>query len=346
VSEGGSGSRICQIIGRDIDSLYGGNGTLLGGGDTLLHATHVSGKRGLVTDSGGDTTEQGRHLGTGLSEAENVVNEKKHILALLVTEVFCNGQTSESDTGTGTRRLVHLTKDESDLGIALKVDDTSLNHFVVQVVTLTSTLTDTAENRETTMSLGDVVDKLLDQHSLSDTSTTEETNLSTTSIGSEKVDNLDTSLEYLSGSRLLNERWGLVMDGKLLVALDGATLVNRLTNDVDDTAKSTFADGNTDGGTSVNDLLATDETLGTIHSNSTDGVLTKVGSYLKDETTTVEVLHLQGVENRREILALKLDIDDGTNNSLYRADGVLCLSRVCADGLGSGTRNLGLSFRR
>ena len=36
VSEGGSGSRIRQIIGRNVDSLHGSDGTLLGRGDTLL----------------------------------------------------------------------------------------------------------------------------------------------------------------------------------------------------------------------------------------------------------------------------------------------------------------------
>ena len=108
-----------------------------------VHATHVRGKRGMVTDGRGDTTEKGRHLRTGLGETENVVDEEKHILSFLVTEVLRNGETSESNTGTGARRLVHLTEDESDLGVTLEVDDTSLNHFVVKIVTLTSTLTDT-----------------------------------------------------------------------------------------------------------------------------------------------------------------------------------------------------------
>ena len=46
--------------------LHGGDGSLLGGGDPLLHGTHVGGEGGLVADSRGDTTPQGRHLGTGL----------------------------------------------------------------------------------------------------------------------------------------------------------------------------------------------------------------------------------------------------------------------------------------
>jgi len=64
---------------------------------------------------------------------------------------------SEGDTGTGSWWLVHLTEDKGDLGLAIKLDDTSLLHFVVQIVTLTSSLTDTGEDGETTVGLGDVV---------------------------------------------------------------------------------------------------------------------------------------------------------------------------------------------
>ena len=66
-------------------------------------------------------------------------------------------QTSKGDTSAGSRGLVHLTEDERHLGLALEVDDTSLLHLVVQVVTLTSTLTDTTEHGVTTVGLGDVV---------------------------------------------------------------------------------------------------------------------------------------------------------------------------------------------
>lgn len=143
MGEGGGGSRISQIVSGHVDGLDGSDRTLLGGGDTFLHTTHIGGEGGLVTDSGGDTTEEGRHLGTGLGETEDVVNEEQHILAFLVTEVLGDGEAGKGDTGTGTRGLVHLTEDESDLGVTLKLDDTGLNHLVVEIVTLTSTLTDT-----------------------------------------------------------------------------------------------------------------------------------------------------------------------------------------------------------
>ncbi|KAI6773495.1 hypothetical protein HG531_000344 [Fusarium graminearum] len=88
MGEGGGRSRISQIVSRDVDSLDRGNGTLLGGGNTLLHTTHIDGESGLVTDGRGDTTQQGRHLRTSLSESENVIDEEKHVLTFLVPKIF------------------------------------------------------------------------------------------------------------------------------------------------------------------------------------------------------------------------------------------------------------------
>ncbi len=66
VSEGGGGGGISQIVGGHVDGLHGGDGALLGGGDTLLHGAHVGGQGGLVAHGGGDAAKQGGHLGTGL----------------------------------------------------------------------------------------------------------------------------------------------------------------------------------------------------------------------------------------------------------------------------------------
>merc|ERR1719435_173031 len=138
MGEGGGGGRVSQVISRYIDSLHGGNGTLLGGGNSLLHSTHVSGQGRLVTHSRGDTTQQGRHLRTSLGESENVVDKEQHILTLLVTEVLGHGQTSQSHTGTGAGGLIHLAVDKGDLGgFVLEADDTALNHLVVEIVALT-----------------------------------------------------------------------------------------------------------------------------------------------------------------------------------------------------------------
>ena len=74
---------------------------------------------------------------THLGEAENIVNEQQHVLVLGVAEVLGDGEASQGDTGTGTGGLVHLTVHQGGLGaIALEVDHTTVNHLVVQIVTL------------------------------------------------------------------------------------------------------------------------------------------------------------------------------------------------------------------
>jgi hypothetical protein len=46
-----------------------------------------------------------------LGEAEDVVDEEQHVLAL-VAEIFGNGQARQADAGAGARRLIHLAVDE------------------------------------------------------------------------------------------------------------------------------------------------------------------------------------------------------------------------------------------
>ena len=56
-----------------------------------------------------------RYLRSSLSEPEDVVNEQEHILSLLVPEVLCHSETTESNTSPGTWWLVHLTIHKSHL---------------------------------------------------------------------------------------------------------------------------------------------------------------------------------------------------------------------------------------
>ena len=224
------------------------DGSLLGGGNTLLHGTHVSGKSWLVTDSRWDTTEQSRHLGTSLGEPEDVVDEEQHVLTLLVTEVLGDGQTSQGNTGTGARGLVHLSVHQGDLGgLVLEGDDTTLNHLVVQIVALPGPLADTGEHGETTVSLGNVVNQLHDKHSLADTSAAEKTNLTSLTVRGKQVDDLDTSDKDLLLDGHLVEVGSLSVDGLTLVGGDGAPLVNWVADHVDDTAKGLLAHGDGDG---------------------------------------------------------------------------------------------------
>ena len=160
-----------------------------------MEGTQIGGKGGLISDGGWNTAEQGGHLRACLGESENVVDEQQDILVLFISEVLGDGETGETNAGSGAGWLVHLSVHESGLGalgvVLVNLDDTRLNHFVVEIVTLTSALSDAGKHGETTMQLGDVVDQLHDQHGLADTSTTEETDLTSLGVGAQEINNLD-----------------------------------------------------------------------------------------------------------------------------------------------------------
>lgn len=60
------------------------------------------------------------------------------------------------------------------------------------------------------------------------------------------------------------------MDRQVVVGLDGTTLVDGVTGDVDDTSQGGRADGDGDGSAGVASLGATGETLGTCSSSATE----------------------------------------------------------------------------
>ena len=55
--------------------------------------------------------EKRRHFRAGLREAEDVVDEEQHVLAL-VAEMLGDGEAGQADAGARARRLVHLAIDE------------------------------------------------------------------------------------------------------------------------------------------------------------------------------------------------------------------------------------------
>ena len=295
-----------------------------------------------------------------LGEAENVVDEEEHVLSLVVTEVLGDGEAGKGDTGTRTRGLVHLSEDERGLRLVVgELDDTSLDHLVVEVwpdfsesvratsfmhtrpltVTLTGALSDTGENGVSSVGLGDVVDELLDEDGLADSGSTEESDLSTTRVRGEEVDDLDSGLEDLGRGRLVDELGRVGVDRAHGDTDDGTTLVNGLTDDVHDATEAGGADGDEDGRASVDDGLATDETLGswrarrkgtgkkirrpwatrrsqgrTVHGDGADRVLSQVHRDLEDEAV-LEALDLERVEDGGEVIRVELDLHVATQQT-------------------------------
>ena len=209
MGERGGGRRVGQVVGRHVDRLHRGDRALGGGGDALLQRAHVGGERRLVAHRRRDAAEQRRHFRTRLGEAEDVVDEEQHVLAL-VAEILRDRQPGEADAGARARRLVHLAEHQRAFGavgvavvLVRVLVDARLDHLVIEVVALARALADAGEHRIAAVRLGDVVDQLLDQHGLADAGAAEQADLAALGVGRQEIDDLDAGDENLGLGRLL-----------------------------------------------------------------------------------------------------------------------------------------------
>merc|ERR1719461_1283826 len=263
--ESGGRGRIRQVISRNVDSLDRGNGSFLRGANSILHGTDLPLQSRLVTDSGRNTSEQRTDFGTGLRESENVVNKKQNILSVDIPEVFGLGETSQSDTHSHTSRFVHLSEDKSALGFSsvVNLNDSGVTHFVVEVISLTGSFSNTGEHGVTTVTHGDVVDQFHNQDGLSDTSTSEESNLSSLLVRGNQVNDFNSDgKNFFLGNTVFEQR---------RVSVNGpprssnrTTLVIRVTKDVHDTAQHTISDGNSDGSFEPGDFHTREQVFGVL----------------------------------------------------------------------------------
>ena len=139
-----------------------------GRGDALLQLAHLISQGGLVTHSRRHPAEQRRHLGTGLREAEDVVDEEQHVLAFFIAEVLGDGEAGETHAEARSGRLGHLAVDQRDFALAeiFGIDDAAFLHFEPEVVAFASALANTGEHGESAVLQCNVVDELHDDDRL------------------------------------------------------------------------------------------------------------------------------------------------------------------------------------
>ena len=178
-----------------------------GRGDPLLELAHLVGQRRLVAHRGRHPAEQRGHLGAGLGEPEDVVDEQQHVLLLHVAEVLRHRQRGQRDPQPGARRLVHLAEDQRGV-----VDDAGLGHLQEEVVALAGPLAHPGEHRDATEVLGDPADHLLDEHGLADAGAAEQADLAASHVRGQQVDDLDAGDEHLGLGLELVERRGQPVD--------------------------------------------------------------------------------------------------------------------------------------
>ena len=103
---------------------------------------------------------------------------------------------------------------------------------------------------------------------------------------------------------------------------DGAGLVDRLADDVDDAPERLVADRDGDGLAGVGHLLAAHQAFGGVHGDRAHCVLAQVLGDLEHEALAV-VLGLERVQDRRQV-AVELHVDDGAHHLADTTDYVGC----------------------
>ena len=214
--------RVGEVVRRHVDRLDRRDRALAGRGDPLLELAHLGLQRRLVADLRRHPAEERGDLRARLHEAEDVVDEQQHVLALDVAEVLRHRQAGERHAHARAGRLVHLAEDEHGL-----VDHARLGHLEPEVVALAGALAHAAEGGEAAVLLGEVVDELLDDDRLADAGAAEQADLAALGVGREQVDDLDAGLEHLRGRGEVLDRRGGAVDRPALLDLDLVALVDR-----------------------------------------------------------------------------------------------------------------------
>ncbi len=269
VGERGRRRRVGQVVGRHVDRLDRGDRTLDGGRDALLQRAHVGGQRRLVAHGGGDAAEQCRYFRAGLGEAEDVVDEEQHVLAL-IAEVLGDGEARKPTRMRAPGRLVHLAEDQRAFGagggavVLLRVlVDARFDELVIEVVALARALADAGEHRIAAVRLGDVVDQLLDDDRLADAGAAEQADLAAAGVRRQQVDDLDAgdrgSAISVDWSTYVGAGWWMA---RLCWVLIGPASSTGCADDVHDAAERLVADGHGDRLARVGDLLAAHQTFG------------------------------------------------------------------------------------
>ena len=245
-------SRVREVVGGHVDRLHRRHRAGERRRDPLLELAHLRRERRLVADSARHAPEERRDLRACLDEAEDVVDEEQHVLAL-VAEVLGHGQPGQADAQARSRRLVHLPVDERDL-----VDHAGLGHLEPEVVALACALAHAGEYGDAAVLQRHVVDQLLDEDRLAGSGSTEEPDLAALHERRDEVDDLDPRLERLDLRREVAEARRVAMDRPPLDAFGyRPSFVDRVADDVPEASERRRADGNGDRRARVHARCAT-----------------------------------------------------------------------------------------
>lgn len=232
MSESGGWCGIGQIISWHVHSLHRSNRSFLSSSNSLLQSSQISSQSGLVPHSRRNSSQKSRNLRTGLSESKDIIDKEQNVSIFLVSEILGDCKPSQTDSGSGTRWLVHLSVYESCSAFFVEIDDSEGLHFFVQIVTFSGSLSDPCENRISSVGCGDVVNQFHDKDCFSDSGSSEKTNFSSSGIWGQEVDHFNTSDQKLLFRGLLGKTGSVSVNGVVGLCVDWSSFVDWLSNDI------------------------------------------------------------------------------------------------------------------
>ena len=144
-------------------------------------------------------------------------------------------------------------------------NNTRFDHFPEKVISLTGPFSHTGKNRDPFVFFCDVVDKLHDDHCLSNTSSTEKTNLSTLCIGFKQVDYFDTGEENLCFCGEVFILWGVVVHLVATGFIYFSDSVNGFTNHIKEPAFNLITTGHGNGMSGGQNFQTTLQSVSGVH---------------------------------------------------------------------------------
>ena len=166
------------------------------------------------------------------------------------------------------------------------------------------------------MTFGDIVYKLHNEHGLSNTCTTEETDLTAFAVRFEKVDDLYTGSEDLSSDGEVFEFGCGLVDRAQVVAVQFGQLVDSLSDNVKKATLDLLSGGNGYGTIEVFHLETAAKAVGTFHCHTADGILTDMLLHFENQLGAVGTVDFESRVNRRNdvVVAFEDDVDHRANH--------------------------------
>ena len=159
----------------------------------------------------------------------------------------------------------------------------------------------------------DVPDQLLNQDRLTDSGTTEQTDLTTLCVRCQQIDDLDTGLENLLYRILVLELRRLPVDLPVLLCLRCRLPIDRIAQHIKQSAEGLLTYRNSDSGTCIRDDHVPLESLGCTQHDAAHDALPHLLCHLHD-TLSAMIIYLKCSLDLRKRCGIKRHIDDRSHH--------------------------------